>query len=40
MIEADDHAAPDVDAALLDAMHALKEGTRVRPHVLVFLGFA
>ena len=40
MIEADDHAAPDVDAVLLDAMHALEQRAGVRPHILVLLGLA
>ena len=40
MIEADDHAAPDVDTVLLDAMHPFKQRARARSHVLVLLGFS
>ena len=40
VIEADDHAAPDIDAVLLDAMHALEQCARVRPHVLMLLGLS
>src|SRR5262245_61355645 len=34
------HAAPDVDAVLLNAVHALKERTSLRPHIRMLLGFA
>ncbi len=38
MIEADDHAAPHVDAAVLDAVNPFQQRAGVRPHVLELLG--
>src|SRR4029079_10585451 len=40
MIEPDDHAAPDIEAMLLYAPHALEQGTGVWPHILQLFGFA
>ena len=37
MIKPHDHAAPDVDTTTLNPMHALKERTGLRPHILMFL---
>jgi hypothetical protein len=40
MIEADDHAAPDVDAVLLHPVHALKQRACAWSYILVLFGFA
>jgi hypothetical protein len=39
VIEADDHAAPEMKSALLDAMHALKQRAGLWPRILQLLGF-
>lgn len=38
VIETDNHAAPHVDAVLLNAMHAFKERASLGAHILIFLG--